>query len=1254
LAANNVNIAGSIIVPAGVISIQAAQDFKLADGAIINAGGAMVHAVDQAVGAAGGGISIAAGRDLALSSGSVLDVAGAGDSAAGQITLGSAGTATIQSTLVGAASAGNAGGSFSLDANRLAGGLTALANNLQAGGFNDQLSVRVRAGDLNLSAGSALTGNNVRLTADSGTVTIGGAINADAAALRGQIGLFGGLGVELASTGELHADSSGTQGRGGEITLGAGSGGILNLDSGGVVTASGNSQAGELLLQASAITNDIAIGNFGADVSRAGSVVIQPVLRTSIGSAPSASDLANILTGVSTFMGAAAPTIASRLNPEASAAIVIRPIAELDSRGPVSLSQTLDLSTWRFDGQPVDLTLRASGSITVNGGISDGFIATRNSLNRPTVGLMSGPSSSIRLVAGADLSSADTLALAPNSAADLTLAPSAVIRTGTGDIDLAASRDIAFGSGSAVYSAGIAGAGAINVPRAINVFNFPADGGNLSVSAGRDVVGAPVAQSVSAWQLRQGISSPQQTAPAQWGVDFAKYGWNIGTLGGGDVRVSAGRDAKYVSAAAADSEVANSDGTQTHFNGGGLVVSAGRDIGSGQFYAAQGTALLTAGGSFSAVQATPSGTLIGSLIAMGDAQVSIQARGNINIQGIVNPTILVQPAAPRQLQSGYFTYGKDSSLRIQSTSGTVLLGGDLQGLGELLGQAVASGPGVTLGQVYPATLVARALQGDIVLGGVGATLFPSDNGQLELFAGRDIDGQFSHLTMSDALPATVVTPSSPGPGLPNPLPAFASGRHSADSQPALITAGRDINDLELSVPKPARILAGQDISNLTYFGQNLSTSSLTLVSAGRDFVDGLNQTGATVEVGGPGQVDILAGRNVDLGFSAGLTTIGNLDNPNLNTSVGSSLTVLAGLGQSPDFTDFLKNVIAPSTTYQQELVNYVQAQTGRMNLAFAQADPIFTAFSVGEQRPFIDSIFFNELLLSGREANAAPKVGFSRGYAAIDALFPGSRTQSSPFEGDLTLAFSRIYTLGGGNIDLFAPGGLINVGLANPPASLASTRSPSQLGIVAQGAGDVNIFSRGDVLVNQSRIFTLGGGNILIWSNQGSIDAGRGSKSAVSAPPPAVLVDAQGNVTLSFSGAVAGSGIRTIQVDPETPPGNVDLVAPQGTVNAGDAGIGAAGNINIAAQAVIGLDNIQFGGTSVGVPSAISNIGAALSGASSAASSTTNATTATAAGATADRQGALAWLDVFVTGLGEENCKPDDIACLKRQKAPAR
>jgi filamentous hemagglutinin len=142
---------------------------------------------------------------------------------------------------------------------------------------------------------------------------------------------------------------------------------------------------------------------------------------------------------------------------------------------------------------------------------------------------------------------------------------------------------------------------------------------------------------------------------------------------------------------------------------------------------------------------------------------------------------------------------------------------------------------------------------------------------------------------------------------------------------------------------------------------------------------------------------------------------------------------------------------------------------------------------------------------------------------------------------------------------------------------------------------------------------------------------------------------------LSLTGAVAGSGIRTIQIDPSVPAGNVDLVAPVGTVNAGDAGIGAAGNINIAAQTVLGASNINFGGSATGVPAQVSNIGASLAGASAAAGSTTNAATASANQEASKEttaplaQTALSWLDVFVTGLGEENCKPDDLECLKRQ-----
>jgi hypothetical protein len=499
---------------------------------------------------------------------------------------------------------------------------------------------------------------------------------------------------------------------------------------------------------------------------------------------------------------------------------------------------------------------------------------------------------------------------------------------------------------------------------------------------------------------------------------------------------------------------------------------------------------------------------------------------------------------------------------------------------------------------------------------------------------------------------------------------FFSGRHGNDPTPASIVAGRDINNLILNVPKATDIIAGRDIMSLQFNGQNLNPNDITLISAGRDFIDpplyapdGLVNTAVAgvVTVGGPGQLDIMAGRNINLGFSEGVITDGSLKNPNLPTSVGASVTMMAGLGQTVDYAGFLQSIIEPSATYQQQLVSYVESLTGQSNLSTTQADSEFAAFNPDEQRSFIDQVFFSQLNTSGLDANEPGGGGYSLGYAAIDALFPGARaaaagSSSNPSVGDLSMTYSQVYTLSGGGISILVPGGDINVGLANPPSGSGVIKSPNQLGIVAQGSGDVDIYTEGDVNVNSSRIFTLGGGNIVVWSNAGNIDAGNGAKSSLSLPPPTTTIDSHGNEELVYNAAVAGSGIRTIQDGPDVPAGDVNLIAPVGSVNAGDAGIGAAGNINLSALVVTGASNINFGGTATGVPPAVANVTATVSSAASSASATSNAasalenSSANSNGTAPLAQTAISWLDVFVTGLGEENCKPDDTECLNRQK----
>jgi hypothetical protein len=79
-----------------------------------------------------------------------------------------------------------------------------------------------------------------------------------------------------------------------------------------------------------------------------------------------------------------------------------------------------------------------------------------------------------------------------------------------------------------------------------------------------------------------------------------------------------------------------------------------------------------------------------------------------------------------------------------------------------------------------------------------------------------------------------------------------------------------------------------------------------------------------------------------------------------------------------------------------------------------------------------------------------------------------------------------------------------------------------------------------------------------------------------------------GVVTLNAFGISTGAGIGVLDALQDAggrTRSRLDLIAPRGEVNAGDAGIRVVGDLNIAAQVVVGLENIQVsGGTASGVP----------------------------------------------------------------------
>ncbi|MEJ1972678.1 MAG: filamentous hemagglutinin family protein [Lacunisphaera sp.] len=145
-------------------------------------------------------------------------------------------------------------------------------------------------------------------------------------------------------------------------------------------------------------------------------------------------------------------------------------------------------------------------------------------------------------------------------------------------------------------------------------------------------------------------------------------------------------------------------------------------------------------------------------------------------------------------------------------------------------------------------------------------------------------------------------------------------------------------------------------------------------------------------------------------------------------------------------------------------------------------------------------------------------------------------------------------------------------------------QKPDQ-GVLTERGGGISIFAADSINVGTSRIFTLRGGNETIWSTWGDIAAGSGSKTVFSAPPTRVLIDPQsGDVQNDLAGLATGSGIGVLATLAGVKPGDVDLIAPVGTVDAGDAGIRASGNLNVAARVVLNAANIQVGGVSVGTP----------------------------------------------------------------------
>ena len=218
--------------------------------------------------------------------------------------------------------------------------------------------------------------------------------------------------------------------------------------------------------------------------------------------------------------------------------------------------------------------------------------------------------------------------------------------------------------------------------------------------------------------------------------------------------------------------------------------------------------------------------------------------------------------------------------------------------------------------------------------------------------------------------------------------------------------------------------------------------------------------------------------------------------------------------------------------------------------------------------------FYAALRNAGR---TFPETGtYESGTAAVETLF-GSATGG----GEIFTRARDIRTSTGGAISIGAPSG----GVTMASDIFGNPLTPP--GIVTEYGGGVSIFTHTDVDIGQARIFTLRGGDVLMWSSTGNIAAGSAPRTVVTAPPTRVVIDATtADVQTDLGGLATGGGIGVLAAVESVQAGDVDLIAPEGVVDAGDAGIRTTGNLTIAATAVLNSSNISVAGSSSGVPTA--------------------------------------------------------------------
>jgi hypothetical protein len=1142
------------------------------------------------------------------------------------------------------------GGSFVLDAQDLSDnsapdkGFSSLNTILKNGGFTQEIDITLRGTTTpgqTLTIGDTIVANNFNLTADNWAIDFSGTIDSSSVGGGGTIQFNSGGNLTLEAASKIISP-------GATVFLNSadsapGQTGYLSFA--GTIDVTGGSGQADGVVHFRGSLSDLSpsqdLSNVQANMSLNGTVTganqvlaegvlfggntgvsAQQVIYTANGGTIFDQNIGNWYNGIQSFTSGPGQTIQSTLfagltlkNCNSAAQFV--PGIEVRSSSDLTLASTWDFtnggsSYGSWDGfGPGFLTLRAAGNLTINQDLTDNPTVSNNSWG-------------MTLVSGADFNSANPTAIVKQTGVfqqgvnDLTIASGVQVYSQSGPLILAAGGDLILNTvdtqtfygivpysvatysgpisvntghdltiiGGAILSA--TGNISINVGGDLNLafddqdnlgsivttgtsstgqyFTYWSGGGNIAINVKGNVNSQAIISDSAddeAWDSFNVVNGVSLGWSASYTSEFgSSVTQGLATMAGGNLTVYAG--GSFNCQAGTFSPYAYTWSNQTLISSvpmndpGNLTIFSGSDM-QGRFLVTYGIGELHSMGNFGTADLPPA-------LELFNAVVNVSAQGDINIGAIINPTI-ARPSYGNNAGYWDLEYAPHTSVSLTSATGSVTLYGEDA-------YYPSSASNLT---ILPAT-VAIAAGGDIdILNDF--SLAPYSHGNLSLVAGGDINGQLPGSTPANPLNAQILMSDQPDalPGQPNnlvygpqavsvtltggaqysPVPDDPAGiLHAGDTAPVVVSAGGDISNLMFFLSKAAQITAGGDINNIYYQGYNCNSTDVTKIRAAGNilfsYIPNYSNPGANTDtgilVGGPGALVVEAGNSINLGTSAGIQVVGNLYDASQLPNAAATLVVAAGY--SKDFSN---------TASDAQFFTSLQS----------------------------DGVDYSKDLAAGNIAQAQQIVAGAR-TKVISPFFAGSATTGS---GDIDMTFSQITTTTSG-VFIFTNGNLNVGGTAFTTAALLQST-----GIITSEGGAINIFANKNVNVNEARVMTYLGGDITAWSDTGSINAGRGSKTAVDTSPPALTYDPfTGEYTITFSQPSVGSGIRTLTYNPdpeaglEAPlEGNVYLFAPQGDINAGEAGI-AGRNVILGAVQVLNANNIVFSQGEIGVPTSATGL----------------------------------------------------------------